>query len=174
MTRNQVVGIRFRAEALLQRSEVRAAYDELMAEHDLKESVRSPVLPAPAAPKRRPVREAQQPVQPSRSVPPPVVPEPISPAVAEAVDLATTRHGCDALDRIPAGMTATATAVGLLRNDTCRWPLGDPADATFKFCGAPKPVERSYCPACANLAYSGRAPTFAPRAVVLGKPRRAA
>lgn len=42
-----------------------------------------------------------------------------------------------------------------LQHNQCRWPLGDPRDFdTFRYCGAPKPVEEaSYCPHHARMAY---------------------
>jgi GcrA cell cycle regulator len=36
------------------------------------------------------------------------------------------------------------TVVTLDRND-CRWPIGDPRQAEFHFCGAPQLAGRPYC-----------------------------
>ena len=32
-----------------------------------------------------------------------------------------------------------------LTSTSCRWPIGDPRDAEFRFCGARKEIEDSYC-----------------------------
>jgi GcrA cell cycle regulator len=39
---------------------------------------------------------------------------------------------------------------------TCRFPLGDPADAAFRYCGAEAPVERPYCLHHARIAFTQR------------------
>ena len=40
--------------------------------------------------------------------------------------------------------TATATIMTLVR-DACRWPIGDPKDATFGYCGRSRGQHASYC-----------------------------
>jgi GcrA cell cycle regulator len=42
-----------------------------------------------------------------------------------------------------------------LREAMCRWPLGDPATAEFRFCGAKKPPTSvgPYCPYHSRVAY---------------------
>lgn len=40
-----------------------------------------------------------------------------------------------------------------LREAMCRWPLGDPASAEFRYCGARARPGGSYCPYHARLAY---------------------
>ncbi len=44
------------------------------------------------------------------------------------------------------------TLADLEAND-CRWPIGDPKDAAFHFCGEPKLAERSYCEAHWQMAF---------------------
>jgi GcrA cell cycle regulator len=39
----------------------------------------------------------------------------------------------------------------------CRWPLGDPGDGDFKFCGARTGPGETYCCGHADLAFPGRA-----------------
>ncbi len=39
-----------------------------------------------------------------------------------------------------------ATALASLPDGACRWPLGDPAEPGFAFCGAAKLLRHSYCP----------------------------
>ena len=41
-----------------------------------------------------------------------------------------------------------------LRESMCHWPIGDPAQSEFRFCGAKKlPVEGPYCACHAGIAY---------------------
>lgn len=40
-----------------------------------------------------------------------------------------------------------------LDNHTCRWPLGDPKDESFHFCGAPVKIGQTYCEEHAAIAY---------------------
>jgi len=35
----------------------------------------------------------------------------------------------------------------------CKWPIGDPGDADFHFCGSPSVADRPYCPEHCALAY---------------------
>ncbi len=43
-----------------------------------------------------------------------------------------------------------------LEHHHCRWPIGDPQDAGFGFCGCQKAAGTPYCEAHANRAYQGR------------------
>ena len=40
-----------------------------------------------------------------------------------------------------------------LDNHTCRWPIGDPKDENFHFCGAPIRIGQTYCEEHAAIAY---------------------
>ncbi len=40
-----------------------------------------------------------------------------------------------------------------LDNHTCRWPLGDPKDENFHFCGKKIHIGQTYCEEHANIAY---------------------
>ncbi len=40
-----------------------------------------------------------------------------------------------------------------LDNHTCRWPLGDPKDENFHFCGRKVRIGQTYCDEHANIAY---------------------
>ncbi len=42
-----------------------------------------------------------------------------------------------------------------LQPHSCRWPLGDPRDENFSFCGAEKEAGCSYCSAHARRAFTG-------------------
>lgn len=40
-----------------------------------------------------------------------------------------------------------------LDNHTCRWPLGDPKDENFHFCGKKVKIGQTYCEEHSNVAY---------------------
>ena len=47
--------------------------------------------------------------------------------------------------------------IDALRNNTCRWPAGDPRDPEFRFCGAPDAdleIGRPYCARHSAIAYA--------------------
>jgi hypothetical protein len=52
------------------------------------------------------------------------------------------------------GPSATygAAALAALPDNACRWPLGDPAEADFAFCGAPRFGRGPYCRCHGTLA----------------------
>ena len=45
-----------------------------------------------------------------------------------------------------------AAAVALLGSRECRWPLGEPADEDFAFCGGVRLPRGSYCAVHARIA----------------------
>lgn len=40
-----------------------------------------------------------------------------------------------------------------LTNETCRWPVGDPANPEFYFCGAMPEIDKPYCTHHCGMAY---------------------
>ncbi|MGF1626618.1 MAG: GcrA family cell cycle regulator [Alphaproteobacteria bacterium] len=42
------------------------------------------------------------------------------------------------------------------RGPTCQWPIGDPGQDEFRFCGAPASTGRPYCDAHCQIAYRRR------------------
>ena len=42
-----------------------------------------------------------------------------------------------------------------LKLNTCRWPIGDPTDEDFHFCGANTVMGKPYCAEHCAMAYSG-------------------
>lgn len=64
----------------------------------------------------------------------PVIPEPdfIEPMVLASGDLAT---------------------VATIKNNMCKWPIGDPAKDDFHFCGQSTPPGKSYCAYHAHMAF---------------------
>lgn len=47
---------------------------------------------------------------------------------------------------------ATCVTLG---SHMCKWPIGDPDESGFSFCGRPSDGERPYCQGHARLAYKG-------------------
>lgn len=69
-------------------------------------------------------------------------------ALREKAKKAESYKGTGLILRRPAaGLSAAygAAALSLLPDGACRWPLGDPAEPGFAFCGAPRLGRRSYC-----------------------------
>jgi GcrA cell cycle regulator len=85
---------------------------------------RSAALPKPVA---CPVERRAAPKRPQEARKMMVVPSPVPPPVCDPVRLVD------------------------IRAHQCRWPLGDPKEEAFRFCGAP--AERSFCPHHHALAY---------------------
>ena len=50
----------------------------------------------------------------------------------------------------PAGSTRTAAQVG---SKTCSWPMGDPKQPGFHFCGEPAEIGKPYCAHHCHVAY---------------------
>lgn len=51
---------------------------------------------------------------------------------------------------LPSGELATVLT---LSESMCKWPLGDPSQASFRFCGRGTETGAAYCTAHANMAY---------------------
>ena len=60
-----------------------------------------------------------------------------------------------------------------LEQNECRWPIGDPRDADFHFCGALQASGRPYCAHHWAMAFVPSRPRYAQAAPVLAT-RRAA
>lgn len=74
--------------------------------------------------------------------------------------LATFRHG-GSRPPTPSAEICTPTACLLVTADelndaTCRWPIGDPKDGEFRYCGAPKHARVAYCAGHGGIAYQPR------------------
>lgn len=57
------------------------------------------------------------------------------------------------------------TTVSTLKNNMCKWPIGDPARDDFHFCGQPTSSGKSYCAYHARLAFQPTQPRRAERPV---------
>lgn len=69
------------------------------------------------------------------------------------------------------------TTVSTIKNNMCKWPIGDPAKDDFHFCGQPTLSGKSYCAYHAHLAFQPpqrRADRREPRRAALPEKRRAA
>lgn len=49
-------------------------------------------------------------------------------------------------DSMPDARAVGAAAVCALRPGDCRWPIGDPKEEGFRFCGSPRERGFAYCP----------------------------
>ena len=69
------------------------------------------------------------------------------------------------------------TTVSTIKNNMCKWPIGDPAKDDFHFCGQPTLSGKSYCAYHAHLAFQPpqrRTDRREPRRTALPEKRRAA
>ena len=51
---------------------------------------------------------------------------------------------------LPSGEFATVLT---LRESMCKWPIGDPAQSEFRFCGRKADTGQAYCNAHSDMAY---------------------
>lgn len=106
---------------------------------------------APSRPARRPApkpapRPRTQPAAPvakTKTVSP--TPAPVERAAAPAPVEA---------ERLASGEYATVLT---LKDSMCKWPIGDPADTTFRFCGRRSGPGHAYCDAHSQMAYQPQA-----------------
>ncbi len=86
------------------------------------------------------------------TMPPPPRPPPPKPVSAPRRPLAKAIH----MPVSPDALLPTSRPVKFmdLRSCHCRWPLGDPRTPEYRYCGAEKEPERSYCPSHAVMSVS--------------------
>jgi len=48
----------------------------------------------------------------------------------------------------------SAMTMNKLKGNMCRWPIGDPKDDDFHFCGSPSELDRSYCEEHTEMAHA--------------------
>lgn len=73
---------------------------------------------------------------------------------ANALAVARARAPAPAPQQNVVAMTPEPVTIMELRDFMCRWPLGDPTQAEFRFCGARRPIGGGpYCACHAALAY---------------------
>ncbi len=57
------------------------------------------------------------------------------------------------IDRAALRVRAPYPLAAAADGPACKWPLGDPGDADFHFCGSPSVAGRPYCPDHCAMAY---------------------
>jgi GcrA cell cycle regulator len=126
---------------------------------------------APSRPVRRPVARpaaARTPRPAAAAAPAPRAPADAAAAPAPAPAPVQTLPAPVDAKRMANGEYATVLT---LREGMCKWPIGDPSDAEFRFCGRSTRPGGAYCEAHAQLAYQPQAkrkrkPTDDARAVL--------
>lgn len=102
---------------------------------------------APAAePQAKPAKEKNPPKEPKAAKP-----KPEKTAVAEEVSVEKMPEKTECVSK-PHSHNGK-TMLTDLDNHTCRWPLGDPKDENFHFCGKKVRIGQTYCDEHANIAY---------------------
>ena len=97
-----------------------------------------------------PSRPARRPAKPSRPRTTTAIAEPVR-AVRPAPSLPTAVPSAPVEPAVlPSGEFATVLT---LKDSMCKWPIGDPAQASFRFCGRKTTASHAYCDAHANMAY---------------------
>lgn len=110
-----------------------------MAPREHKQTPTPPAPPTAAQPRVMAVGTAVVKVVEREAYVPAPVPEPApAPMLAEVVPL---RGGATLMD---------------LKSSSCRWPMGDPSDPNFRYCGARSNVNETYCAAHAEIAFPAR------------------
>ena len=109
---------------------------------------------APSRPTRRPSA-----AKPAPRAKPAQAPAKAKPAAAQARTApAPVRRPVPAAPQKPALLPSGEYATVLtLREGMCKWPIGDPADAEFRFCGRRAKPGEAYCEAHAEVAYQPQA-----------------
>lgn len=104
---------------------------------------------APSRPAKRPVPIAR--VKPAVAIQP--EPRPVEP-VAEAIEVPPARPA-QAVPGAAARTAARGDMIGVLQlgPHMCKWPIGDPGDPDFGFCGAQSLPGGVYCAEHAAVAY---------------------
>jgi len=106
------------------------------------------------------------PSRPARRPAPRPAPRAVKPVAAKSEERASTApaQASEPAPRIPAAPQEAArlpngeyATVLTLREGMCKWPIGDPSDAEFRFCGRSTHIGTAYCEAHAQVAYQPQA-----------------
>lgn len=101
-----------------------------------------------------PSRPARRTVKPSRPRTTAAASAPAAPAARQAAArpaaVATAAPAPVEPAILPSGEFATVLT---LRDSMCKWPIGDPAQAEFRFCGRKTAGGNAYCEAHSSVAY---------------------
>ncbi|MBE6452850.1 MAG: GcrA cell cycle regulator [Alphaproteobacteria bacterium] len=118
-----------------------------------KKNPEAPATPKPKAEKQKVVNVVpQQKTKPEKKIqePKPVAspkPEPIIEKEPEIKFIPTIKE-----EKTPSKAGQNVSLVEL-DNHTCRWPIGDPKDENFHFCGNKVRIGQTYCDEHAAIAY---------------------
>ncbi|MGJ3232923.1 MAG: GcrA family cell cycle regulator [Oceanicaulis sp.] len=104
---------------------------------------------APSQPARRPAPRPARTPKPATVKAAPPASKPAAAPVREVKPAAAVPAPAEA-KRLPNGEYATVLT---LREGMCKWPIGDPGDTEFRFCGRRSKPGSAYCEAHAQLAY---------------------
>ena len=105
----------------------------------IKKKSDAPAPKEPAAPKIK---------EPAKPVEKPIAKEEKSEPVRPKTETAPAVSGTFAAPRHKGNVSLTE-----LDNHTCRWPIGDPKDENFHFCGKKVRIGQTYCEEHAAVAY---------------------
>jgi GcrA cell cycle regulator len=90
----------------------------------------------------------------AKPIPTPAVDVDIEPMTDAPVNLVETRSTASEADVDVAIPTTERVTIMDLRESSCRWPMGDPSQAEFRFCGARTAIGAGpYCAVHARLAF---------------------
>lgn len=144
VSKNSIVGKVHRLKLVSRPSPIKkkeeteaAPVKEAKKVEEKKEPAPKPVEPKAAAPKPEVKKEPAP-----KEAPKPVVKEPIVTIKEEPITCAAPTKRADG----KVGVTD-------LDNHTCRWPIGDPKDDNFHFCGKKVRVGQTYCEEHSAVAY---------------------
>lgn len=97
-----------------------------------------------------------RPIKTTLSVP---KPKPvIAPTVRLVVPIERVAQPVPALPSVPRRQTSSGVSVLALKEGMCKWPMGDPGDSDFAFCGCVSKAGTPYCTDHAAIAYQPAAP----------------
>ena len=105
----------------------------------------------PAAPKATPIKETK----PKSETPKVEAPKPVAPVYKPLKEEKTSFEPKFMPKLSPKENSQPKQNISLteLDNHTCRWPLGDPKDENFRFCGKKVRIGQTYCDEHSAIAY---------------------
>ena len=98
-----------------------------------------------------PIKKKEDVVQKVTPVETPVVEEPVEEVTPQKETKASVEVKKINIEKIPA--SDACLKLTELDNHTCRWPIGDPREDNFCFCGKKVRVGQTYCEEHSALAY---------------------
>lgn len=74
-------------------------------------------------------------------------------AAKKTASKSTQKNAGKNAQKTPAKQKNSKVTLMDLKLTSCRWPIGDPKDADFHFCGKPAQTGKPYCPEHCKIAY---------------------